>query len=406
MTCLTKVRFADTSTPVLVLGSNHYGSLSITRTLGRLGVNVHVHESNGMAPVFYSKYCQGKFVWTDAATSPKKTVNYLLEVAEKIGERSILIPYSDENANTLSKYAEELREHYIFPNISPEIVRSVSNKKEMHFLARRNDVHTPEACFPESKLELEKYAEYAKFPIMLKPICSHSRTGGGTNYLVKTREQLFSLYDRYENLSDPNLFVQEYIPGGNESSWMFNGYFNERSECLFGMTGRKIRQSPPGAGITSLGVCERNDAILETSKRFITSLGYKGMIDIDYRYDSRDGKYKILDINPRVGLTFRLFVGDNGLDVVQVAYMDLTGQPVPASQIVNGRKFLVEDSYLLSTFNHSFSDKSVYSEVANSFRGVQETAYFSSDDPDPFFIMGLRTASNIFKRFSRFSLQS
>jgi predicted ATP-grasp superfamily ATP-dependent carboligase len=324
-----------------------------------------------------------------------------LEIAEKIGQRAILVPYSDENANTISKYANELKEHFVFPNISPQIVRSVSNKKEMHFLAKRSDIPTPGSFFPQSKLDLERYVEHASFPLMLKTICSHSRIGGGINYLVKTKEQLFNLYDRHEDFSDPNLFVQEYIPGGDESSWMFNGYFNEQSECLFGMTGRKIYQSPPGAGVTSLGVCERNDAILETSKRFITSLGYKGMIDIDFRYDKRDGKYKILDINPRIGLTFRLFVGDNGLDVVRVAYLDLTGQPIPSSRIVNGRKYLVEDSYFFSNPANFFSDKLALSYRVNSLGGVQETAYFTADDLDPFFVMCLRTSKNILKRLSR-----
>jgi D-aspartate ligase len=388
---LTKVKITDVTTPVLVLGSNHYGSLSVTRSLGRLGVNVYVHEPRVRSPVFYSKYCRGKFVWRDAETSPRKTVNCLLEIAEKIGNRSILVPYSDENANTLSGYANELKEHFIFPSVSPEIIRSVSNKKEMYFLAKKNDIPTPEAYFPESRLDLEGYIKHTNFPIMLKTICSHSRPGGGTNFLVKTKEQLFSLYDKLENFSNPNFFVQEYIPGSDESSWMFNGYFNEQSECLFGMTGRKICQSPPVAGVTSFGVCERNDDVLEISKRFITSLGYKGMIDIDYRYDKRDCKYKVIDVNPRIGLTFRLFVGDNGLDVMRAAYLDLTGQPVPSSQIVNGRKYLVEDSYLFSQFP--------YKNRTNFFRGLQETAYFASDDLDPFFIMCLRTASSIFKRF-------
>ncbi len=394
----TEVKIADTSTPVLVLGSNHHGSLSVTRSLGRLGINVYVHEPRIRVPVFYSRYCRGRFVWSDAALSPRRTVKYLLEVAERIGKRSILVPYSDENANMLSEYACELNKYYIFPHILPEVVRSVSNKKEMHFLAKKNNVPTPEACFPESRLDLVRCVEHFNFPIMLKTICSHSRTGGGTNYLVKTKKQLFNLYDEYENFSNPNLFLQEYIPGNDESSWMFNGYFNEQSECLFGMTGRKIRQSPP-VGVTSFGVCERNDTLLEISKRFITSLGYKGIVDIDYRYDRRDGKYKVIDINPRIGLTFRMFVGHNGLDVMRVAYLDLTGQPVPSSQIVNGRKYLVETSYLFSNPKYFFSNKFSNNLRTNSFRGLQETAYFASDDLNPFFIMCLRTVSSMFKRF-------
>lgn len=395
---LIKVEFVDISTPVLVLGSDHHGSLSVTRSLGRLGVNVHVHESRARAPVFYSRYCRGKFVWKDAAISPRLTVSYLLEIAEKIGKRSILVPYSDENAKIISKNAGQLKKHYIFPNVSPEVVSSVSNKKEMHFLARKFGLNTPEACFPESKSDIEKYLEYAKFPLMLKPISSHSRIGGGTNFLIRTREQLFSLYDQYENPSNPNLFLQEYVPGDDESSWMFNGYFNDQSDCLFSVTGRKIRQSPPIAGVTCFGVCQKNKEVLEMSKRFLTGLGYKGMVDIDYRYDARDGKYKIIDVNPRIGLTFRLFAADNGLDVMRVAYLDLTGQPVPESQVIEGRKYLVESSYLLSNPKDYYSILS-HKDRANSLNGLQETAYFAIDDPDPFFLMFLRTASTLLNRF-------
>jgi D-aspartate ligase len=45
-------------------------------------------------------------------------------------------------------------------------------------------------------------------------------------------------------------------------------------------------------------------------------IGYSGIVDIGYRYDRRDGEYKLLDVNPRVGATFRLFVDSNGMDVV------------------------------------------------------------------------------------------
>ena len=109
-----KFKIANTSTPVLVLGSNHHGSLSIARSLGRQGIKVFVHEPKVKVPVFYSKYCRGKFVWRDDKTSPRETVNYLLEVAEKIGERAILVPYSDENVNVLAEYTNELKDHFIF----------------------------------------------------------------------------------------------------------------------------------------------------------------------------------------------------------------------------------------------------------------------------------------------------
>ena len=64
-----------------------------------------------------------------------------------------------------------------------------------------------------------------------------------------------------EDPADPNLMLQEYIPGGDDSIWMFNGYFDANSDCLAGFTGRKLRQTPPYTGVTSLGVCLPNDVV-------------------------------------------------------------------------------------------------------------------------------------------------
>src|SRR5207248_6024707 len=57
----------------------------------------------------------------------------------------------------------------------------------------------------------------------------------------------------------PNLLFQEYVPGGVD--WMFNGYFDEASRCLFAASGFKVRQYPVGTGPTSLGECRRNDGV-------------------------------------------------------------------------------------------------------------------------------------------------
>ena len=51
-----------------------------------------------------------------------------------------------------------------------------------------------------------------------------------------------------------------------------------------------------------------NSTIYEMTTNFMKSIGYKGILDIGYRYDRRDGKYKVLDINPRIGSTFRHFL--------------------------------------------------------------------------------------------------
>src|SRR2546430_17218802 len=166
--------------------------------------------------------------------------------------------------------------------------------------------------------------------------------------IVRSPSELLERYDRMEDPESPNLMLQEYIPGGDDCVWMFNGYFNENSDCLFAMTGKKIRQAPVYTGYTSLGICLENETVKKTTIEFMKKIGYRGILDIGYRYDARDGKYKLLDVNPRIGSTFRLFVAENGIDVVQALYLDLTGRPVVPGAAREGRQWFVADQDLVS----------------------------------------------------------
>ncbi len=177
--------------------------------------------------------------------------------------------------------------------------------------------------------------------------------------------------------------LQEYIPGGDDVVWMFNGYFDSASDCLVGITGRKIRQTPVYTGATSLGICLRNDEVDETTRRWMKALGYRGILDIGYRYDARDDQYKVLDVNPRIGGTFRLFVARNGMDVARALYLDLTGQTVPIAEPIEGRKWLDERD-VFSCLQYRRDGRLTVRQWAASLGGIRESVYFARDDIAPF----------------------
>jgi predicted ATP-grasp superfamily ATP-dependent carboligase len=198
--------------------------------------------------------------------------------------------------------------------------------------------------------------------------------------------------------------LQEYIPGGDDTIWMFNGYFNANSECMVGFTGKKIRQSPVYSGSTTLGVCLRNDMVDDLSRSFMKSVGYRGILDVGYRYDARDGQFKVLDVNPRIGATFRLFVGDNGLDVARAFYLDMTGQPVPASRPCEGRKWLVEDRDFASSLRYWRDGNLTFGRWLTSFGEVREAAYVTGDDIVPVFARAIYDVTQGVRRAGRYFL--
>lgn len=344
----------DTSTPALVLGSAHHGALAITRSLGRLGVRVYNLDKSRWAPAFSSRYCRESLVWNLEEAPPSHSVDYLLEIARRIGRPCVLIPITDAASLFLADHANVLRESFLFPKQDPGLVRALYNKKLMHRLAAGLDIPSASVFFPQSLDGLREYLASAKFPLVLKATdgIRMEQRGLPTKAILHNRGELQKILELLEDSDLPDVMLQEYIPGGPESVWMFDGYFDEDSECLFGMTGRKLRQYPAYTGASSLAVCAPNETVEKTTRRFMKAIGYRGVLDIGFRFDQRDGLYKVLDVNPRVGTSFRLFTDEGGLDVVRALYLHLTGQPVLGGKASWGRRWIVEDLDMMSTVRY------------------------------------------------------
>jgi D-aspartate ligase len=383
------MKSGDTTLPVLVLQMQHHGSLGVMRSLGRLGVRVYgVHPTRRPAASF-SRYCRKVFVLDLERTPAEQSVDCLLDIARGIGAMPLLMPTNDETALYVAQNASRLQEAFLFPANPVQVVWSLYNKKAMYHLAKQLSIPTPQTFFPKCRKDVLEFCEQAQFPVMLKASdnIQTSRHAGKKMVIARSQDELIGQYDVMENVSNPSLMVQEYIPGNDDSVWMFNGYFDENSECLFGITAKKIHQTPVYTGMTALGICLPNPVIESATKTLVRAVGYKGILDIGYRYDARDGSYKLLDANPRLGATFRLFVGNNGMDVTRAEYLHFTGQPVPASNICTGRKWILEDADLRSCIRYYRDGALTFQDWLASYGGIQECAWYAADDILPFLRM-------------------
>jgi predicted ATP-grasp superfamily ATP-dependent carboligase len=379
----------DASLPVLVLKTEDYGSLGVMRSLGRLGVQMYgVHPTRWPITAF-SRYCRKIFTLDVEAIPAEQSVDALLEIAGRIGSRPLLMATNDATTLFVARNASRLKEGFLFPDNPTEVVWSLYNKKEMYFLAKRLSIPTAETVFPESREHVLEFCARAQFPVMLKASdgVSVSRRTREKMLIVRSKEDLIRYYDAMEDASNPSLMIQEYIPGTDATVWMFDGYFDEHSECRFGVTARKIHQTPVYTGMTALGVCLPCPDIEEATHALVKAVGYKGILDIGYRYDQRDRTFKLLDVNPRLGASFRLFVAKNGMDVARAQYLHFTGQPIPVSEMSIGRKWIVEDRDLVSCIKYYWHGVLTPRDWIAGYAGIQECAWFASDDIKPFLRM-------------------
>ena len=72
------------------------------------------------------------------------------------------------------------------------------------------------------------------------------------------------------------------------------------------------------------------------------------------------------------------------MDTARYLYMDVTGQELPVSQLCEGRKWLVEGPDVRAFSIYRQEGTLTFWQWLRSFRGVQEAAWFASDDLKPF----------------------
>jgi len=379
------VRIPRTDTPVVVI-NGQLGALAIMRSLGPLGVPLYGVSDSLSAPALRSRFCRERFALRFDEDRPAPYLDGLLSIGRKLGKRAVLIATSDETTQFLSDHAAALGEHFVFQNNTPQLIRQLASKREMFGLATRHRVPTPDTRFPQRLEDVLAYAENGSFPVMLKGIYGNRlqlRTRKKMA-IVHTASELIAAYKSMEDPASPNLMIQELIPGGDDQVYIFNGYFNPQSDCLVGYTGYKVRQFPVHVGCASLGECRWVEKVASTTVTFMKAIGYQGILDIGYRLDPRDGEYKVLDINPRVGQAFRLFVSENDHDVVKALYLDLTGQEQPApSPSREGRRWMIEDYDIISSIDYHNEGTLTFGDWVRSFRGLEEAAWFDWRDPAP-----------------------
>ncbi len=385
------------------------------------------------SPLERSRYSRGALILPVDAGGDR-TLALLRQFAAEHG-RAILLAVDDASAMFVADHSDALQDAFLFPAQIRGLARALADKRAMHGLCVEHAIPTPLVAFPSSEAEVRAHAADAVFPVVAKRIDASQPTASDAtpNVLVAgDREELLAAYRAMESPRLPNVMLQEYIPGAPACNWMFNGYFDSRSECRLSFTGQKIRQSPPDAGATTLGVCLTSPLLEETTRRFMKAVGYQGILDADYRFDQRDGQYKLLDVNPRIGSSFRLFVAADGTDVLRALYLDLTGEhvPMPASAGAaaapagtaaapagtaadadadaddnaaaasstttttqttttqpSGRRWLVEPQDLRSSLIHMRCRELTVGAWLRSLRHIDETAWWARDDPLPFFAM-------------------
>lgn len=363
----------------------HAGTIGMARSAGRMGVDVHVVGEPRSSPVGRSRYVRGtSLVPPAAAESPEQLAQWLCETAPPGGP--LLVPVDDVGAMFVQRHAEVLTKAFRYHLVPEGLSEQLSGKASMAELAQAAGVPRPTHALPTTATALEAFLAHSPLPVVVKvndPKIAKRNPGVPGVAIARSAAEVRDLWTRHLVDGVPNCILQDYIPGGADTVWMINGYVDSTSKLRFCATGRKLRQWPTYTGATSLGVCERNDLVVELTERLVEHIGYRGIMDIGWRFDARDGQYKLLDFNPRIGATFRLFAGVQDADVLRALYADLVHGVVLDEEVPDGRTW-VNDAFDWAAALRYINDRHLtFGGYRRSLFGVDESVWAAPDDPAP-----------------------
>lgn len=382
--------------PPAVLLGGAMNALSVARSLWRAGVTVDVlGGSSDDSPAQWSRAVR-RYVRTPAGENP---TDHWIKWLQTEADPSIVLPCSDEGLEMVARHREELTAEGHQPiEANDAAILVMLDKSRTYELARSAGVPAPATMTLRTRADLERLDSFS-FPCAIKPVESHvfSRRFRASGKATRVRDP-----NEARRILGPLLDEQipmlltEVVEGGDECCSYYT-YIDTSGEPLFHFTKRKPRQYPTNFGLGTYHLSEWQPDVAELGLRFCRAAELRGVANVEFKRDRRDGLLKLIECNARF-TNAQEVVKRSGLDMGLVAYARLADLPLPPLDSFRdnvGLLFLVEDVKALRQYQRD--GELSFMAWVRSLLCRQAPAYFDWRDPKP----SARNFSNVAWRAGR-----
>jgi predicted ATP-grasp superfamily ATP-dependent carboligase len=334
-----------------VVASVFQTGLNLMRDLEEKGVRAVGIDCDPENPGFRSRYGLS-FLCPNPDKEPEKWVEFMLSLAAALGEKPVLIAAADIFVSTIGRYAQVLSEHFILSVSGCLLQAELSTKERQYALAREFGLPSPHSAYVQTVEELRLFSDSARFPVLLKPRAHREWEAlpldnplrGRKTISAATSEELLSHYESVSALV-PQVVAQEEIVGPDSAKYCYLSVYARDGQRLGACVVKELRAYPLLYGCATLVEPVVDDEIDAACNKFLLSLGFVGVCEIELKRDIRDGRLLLIEVNPRVSGT-----GDcakyTGVETGYIHYLDLIGQtpsPVVATKFGFRHMMLVND---------------------------------------------------------------
>lgn len=341
--------------------------LAAIRSLGRKGLRVLAVDNRPFALGFRSRYAEARIA-PDPLDDEEGFIGALQAIADESDDEVLpVFPTHDEHLNSISRHADVLGERYRFPFPGWNVLERIQSKRHQLETADSIGFPIPRTLYPSSAEEARAAGEEVGFPLIVKP-------SANVGFRRSHKRQLFRCetpaeLERAYGLAAPHEpMVQELIPSGPEEMYTLGSYLDGDGRALGLFSGHKLSQTRGYMGSARAGEALWVDEVVEQGLALLRALGFHGISQVEVMRDPRDGRFKLLEVNPRLWQWHSLAAAC-GVDLPWIAYRDLIGDPLPPARM------------------HGDGKRWAITLMAGSGRALERPPYvdavFARDDPKP-----------------------
>jgi D-aspartate ligase len=310
-------------TCALVLGG-HVNGYSIIKELYEQGIkNIALFDSGRSLARFSNKVQYRAIIDTTAET--------LLKKLKKLNQKYkyiVIYPTDDLQIENLHVIYEDVENFCYLPFNRNTVVKAL-NKFNQYETCERLNIPYPNVVNVKSKKDLD-LIESLSFPLIIKPSTRKDLT---VNVFRTLYLETSGKYEKSKTLiagfidKGIEFVISEYIPGDDTNIFAYTCFRNKNGEILNEWKGKKLTQYPDNYGVFCSASNEAPDDIIIQGRALVEGLDAHGIVEPEFKYDWRDGKFKLMETNLRSMMWHR--VGSiSGVKLHETQFRIATGQEV------------------------------------------------------------------------------
>ena len=326
-----------------VLNSAKITSVLLGADLNSYSVARAFSEYCGAVSYAFGKYPLGatnhsdivNFILEEGLSDDSVTISLLVSFAEAhSGEELYLFGCTDEYAEMIIRNRAKLSEYYFCPCVTADMAEALGTKESFYSMCEKHGIPYPKTYIlrPDDTAPLSEKALGFSYPVIIKPSHSssywkHPFDGMKKVYCAKNEAEAKEIAAKIFGAGySESLVIQDMIPGGDDRMYVLTCYSGTDGKVKKACLGHVLLEehTPKGLGNHTAVITENHPEITDVLIKFLDGIGYMGFSNFDIKYDVRDGKFKVFEVNLRQGRS-NYYVTSAGQNIAETVICDRHG---------------------------------------------------------------------------------